>query len=205
MWLGFYQSGRIQKIRIVDAVSKDIKVTSGVPQGSHLGSLCFICFVNRISEIFDYVHILFYADDIKLFLLVCGFQDCLKIPVKFSYIMDEKMTFSEDVDVMAAKAFAMLGFIRRLFLELRDPYTLKSTYTSPFRLKLEYASCVWNPFYDVCVDRVKRVLRWFIRYALRGLDWTDVHDLPPYEDRCTLLYLDTLTKRRSIACVTFSI
>jgi hypothetical protein len=42
MWLGSYLSARIQKIRIGDAVSKDIKVTSGVPQGSHLGQLCFI-------------------------------------------------------------------------------------------------------------------------------------------------------------------
>jgi hypothetical protein len=79
MWLGSYLSGRIQKIRIGDAVSKDIKVTSGVPQGSHLGPLCFIWFVNRISEIFDYVRVLFYADNMKLFLPVSGFQDCLKI------------------------------------------------------------------------------------------------------------------------------
>jgi hypothetical protein len=43
----------------------------------------------------------------------------------------------------------------------------------------------------------------FIRYALRGLGWTDMHDLPPYEDRCALLHLDTITKRRSIACVMF--
>jgi hypothetical protein len=50
---------------------------------------------------------------------------------------------------------------------------------------------------------VELVQRWFIRYALRGLGWTDMHDLPPYEDRCTLLHLDTLTKRRSIACVMF--
>jgi hypothetical protein len=71
MWLGSYLSGRVQKIRIIgDAVSKYIKVTSGVPQGSHLGLLGFICFVNRISEIFDYV---FYADDMKLFLPVSGF------------------------------------------------------------------------------------------------------------------------------------
>jgi hypothetical protein len=43
----------------------------------NLGPLCFIWFVNRISEIFDYV--LFYADDMKHFLFVSGFQNCLKI------------------------------------------------------------------------------------------------------------------------------
>jgi hypothetical protein len=126
MWLESYLSGRIQKRRIGDAVSKDIKVTSGVPQRSHLGPLCFIWFFNRISEIFDYVRVLFYTDDKKLFLPVSGFQDCLKIQSDLKVIMDEKMTFSEHVDVMVVKAFAMLGFIRRLSLEFRDPYALKS-------------------------------------------------------------------------------
>jgi hypothetical protein len=109
-------------------------VTSGVPQGSYLGPLCFIWFVNRISEIFDYIRVLFYADD-----------------------MDEEMTFSEHLDVMVVKAFAMLGLIRRLSLEFRDPYTLKSLYTSLVCPKLEYA------------DREERVQRRFIRYALRSL------------------------------------
>jgi hypothetical protein len=176
MWLGPYLSGRFQKIGIGDAVSKDIKVTSSVPQGSHLGPLCFIWFVNRISEIFDF-DVLFYADDMKLFLPVSGFQDCLKIqsnlnklsewcdrnslllnvgkcktisfarshnPVKYLYmlcgtvldrvssindvgvIMDEKMSFYEHVDVMVVKAFAMLGFFRRLSLYFRDSYTSKT-------------------------------------------------------------------------------
>jgi hypothetical protein len=40
-------------------------------------------------------------------------------------------------------------------------------------------------------------------FALRGLGWTDMHDLPPNEDRCALLHLDTLAKRGSIACVMF--
>jgi hypothetical protein len=54
-------------------------MTSGVPPVSHLGPLCLIWFVNRISVIFDYVCVLFYADDIKLFLPVRGFQVCMKI------------------------------------------------------------------------------------------------------------------------------
>jgi hypothetical protein len=105
--------------------------------------------------IFDYVRVLFYADDMKVFHPVRGFQDCMKIQsdlnklsewcdrnslffnvdkckiitfsrtryfLEFAYIlagtvrdressindlgviMDEKMNFSEHVDVMLVKA-----------------------------------------------------------------------------------------------------
>jgi hypothetical protein len=64
-------------------------------------------------------------------------------------IMDKKMTFSEHVDVMVAKAFAMLGFIRRLLLEFRDPYTLHVSSSSKTGIRK-------LPFYDVRVDRVER-------------------------------------------------
>jgi hypothetical protein len=57
--------------------------------------------------------------------------------------MDEKMNFSEHIDVMVGKAFAILGFIRRLSFEFTNPYTLRSLYTSLVRPELEYASCVW--------------------------------------------------------------
>jgi hypothetical protein len=40
--------------------------------------------------------------------------------------MDEKMNFLEHIDVMVGKAFAMLGFYKRLSFEFRDPYTLNS-------------------------------------------------------------------------------
>jgi hypothetical protein len=88
MWLGSYLSERINKIRIGDAVSKDIKVTSDVPQGRHLGPICFIWFLNRISEIFDYFRVLFYADDMKVFLPASGFQDCLKIQSDFNKLSE---------------------------------------------------------------------------------------------------------------------
>jgi hypothetical protein len=72
--------------------------------------------------------------------------------------MDEKLNFSKLVDVMVGKAVAMLGFIKRLSFEFRDPQTLMSLYTSLVYPKLEYASCVWRPFYVVRVNKVDRVL-----------------------------------------------
>jgi hypothetical protein len=69
-WLGSYFSGRIQRVKMVDCISRDILVTSGVPQGSHLWPLCFIWYVTEISWIFKHVWVLFCVDDMKLFLLV---------------------------------------------------------------------------------------------------------------------------------------
>jgi hypothetical protein len=106
-------------------------------------------------------------------------------------------------DVTVGKALEMLGFVKRLSCEFRDPYTLKTLYVSLVHPKLEYTSCVWRPFYGAHIDRIKRVQRKFVRYALRGLEWTDMCDLPPYVDRCALIRLETLAERRANACVIF--
>jgi hypothetical protein len=84
---------------------------------------------------------------------------------------------------MVGRPFTMLGFIRRLSFEFRDPYTLKSLYTSLVRPKLEYVSCVWS-----CVDKVERGQRRLIRYALRDFGWTNTYDLPPYELSIDVLF-----------------
>jgi hypothetical protein len=51
--------------------------------------------------------------------------------------------------------------------------------------------------------QVEHVQRKFVRYVLRGLDWTDMYDFPPYVDKFALICLEMLTRRRSDACVMF--
>jgi hypothetical protein len=108
LWLRSYVTGRIQRIIIGETVSKDIRVTSGVPQGSHLGPLCFIWFANRISLIFDYVRLLFYADDMKLFLPVRDFQDCVKIQLDLNKLSEwcEKNSLILNVDKCTTITFS---------------------------------------------------------------------------------------------------
>jgi hypothetical protein len=57
-----------------DCVSRVIFVTLSVSQDSHLGHSA--SFGLKIAQIFEYERLLFYVDDMKMFLLVHGFQDC---------------------------------------------------------------------------------------------------------------------------------
>jgi hypothetical protein len=65
----------------------------------------------------------------------------------------------------------MLGFVKRLSHELRTVNVLL------VRPKLEYASFVFRLFYYVHVNRIERMQRNFVRYALRGLVWMDLYNL----------------------------
>jgi hypothetical protein len=51
----------------------------------------------------------------------------------------------------------MFGFIKRLSREFRDPYTLKVLYVAYVRSKLEYANCIWQPFYVTHINRIERI------------------------------------------------
>jgi hypothetical protein len=87
----------------------------------------------------------------------------------------------------------MFGFIKRLSREFRGPYILKVLYVTYVRSKLEYANCVWQPFYVTHINRIERIQ--FIKHALSQFRWNVNLDLPPYENRCSVLVMDTLKKR----------
>ncbi|XP_055622654.1 uncharacterized protein LOC129766177 [Toxorhynchites rutilus septentrionalis] len=86
-------------------------------------------------------------------------------------IFDTKLKFTEHINTVIGKGYAVLGFIRRNSKSFRDPYTLKALYVSMVRSVSEYAACVLAPYHTTHIVRIEKVQRCFIRYALRQLPW----------------------------------
>lgn len=78
-WIASYISNRRQAVKVDSFVSNFKSVTSGVPQGSHLGPILFLVYINDINECFRHSNFLLYADDCKIFSGIGSMSDCLTV------------------------------------------------------------------------------------------------------------------------------
>ena len=75
-WLRFFLTQRKQRVVINGAYSDWVDVTSGVPQGTVLGPLLFLLYVNDLDSVVKYSTIKLFADDVLLYAPVSSIKDC---------------------------------------------------------------------------------------------------------------------------------
>lgn len=66
-WLKSYLDDRYQFVQINDVRSDLMKVTCGVPQGSVLGPIMFVLYINDICEVSKILKMVLFADDTNLY------------------------------------------------------------------------------------------------------------------------------------------
>ena len=66
-WIEDYLKNRKQQVSVDGSKSSLFDVSSGVPQGSVLGPLLFIIYINSMVMKAGYTNLLLYADDLKLY------------------------------------------------------------------------------------------------------------------------------------------
>lgn len=78
-WIKSYIVNRSQAVALRGFISGFLPVSSGVPQGSHLGPLLFILYINDIGTCFSKSSHLVYADDTKIFRIIKSHNDCVEL------------------------------------------------------------------------------------------------------------------------------
>ncbi|CAB4025082.1 Hypothetical predicted protein, partial [Paramuricea clavata] len=77
-WFGDYLSGRLQRVTVLGVTSEPLPVLSGVPQGSILGPLLFLIYVNDLPMSTSHdTTVSMFADDTKCHRHLRNFQDTI--------------------------------------------------------------------------------------------------------------------------------
>ena len=84
-WIKFFLNNRKQRVVMGDCLTEWVEVKSGVPQGSVLGPILFLIFINDLPDkIINQCRL--YADDNKVIAPICSKDDSLK--------------FQDDIDML---------------------------------------------------------------------------------------------------------
>lgn len=112
-----YLQNRKQSVCFKNCVSRKINALSGVPQGSHLGPVLFVLFINDLPDVIQKSEILLYADDAKVFQSFNSISNCCDLQEDFNNLLN--WCNNNDLTVNTNKC-NILSFNRRRMLTKFD-------------------------------------------------------------------------------------
>ena len=102
-WITDYLSSRTQRVVVENSSSKLLPVTSGVPQGSILGPLLFLLYINDLPSVTSLCTTALFADDSKCFTEIRSFDDCTSLQNDLNRLVDWSSTWKMDFNASKCK------------------------------------------------------------------------------------------------------
>lgn len=141
-FLDSYLVNRPQFVKFNNVESYRFIASSGVPQGSILGPLLFVMFVNDISDYIKHAKFLLYADDLKLYLTIKTIGDTYLLQRDLhaisNFCKDKDLAFNESKCKVVTYTRKESPFIERYTINgiqierLNEIKDLGVTFTSTF-------------------------------------------------------------------------
>lgn len=86
-WIESFLTNRQQCVRVGSAISSSADVVSGVPQGSVLGPVLFLCYINDLPNVVQGI-VKIFADDTKIFSEALTEDHCQKLQTDLDNLCD---------------------------------------------------------------------------------------------------------------------
>jgi hypothetical protein len=160
--------GRTQRVVLDGELSNSVCVTSGVPQGSVLGPLLFLVFVNDIVNNIS-SHIRLYADDTVLYRTILDSNDTLHLQQDLEIVARWCSTWGMQLNkkkcvsmTVSNKKKLSLGGIYRL-----DTYELEKVDRYKYLGVIFDSTLGWVHHVEYVISRANRALGFIKRHLLR--------------------------------------
>lgn len=216
LWLEEYLSERMQCVCIGYSRSQLLPVVSGVPQGSILGPLLFLSYINDLPEVIAHSFFLMFADDAKCMKIITGKEDAVllqedldslcewsvewklkfkeskcalmklcryevhsseynmnssKISIETMHrdlgvVISADKTWNGHIDHIVARAYKVLGVLRRAFSNTESAEVKRTLYLTLVRSQLIYCSQIWRPHLITDIKKLEQVQRRATKFIL---------------------------------------
>lgn len=123
-WIQSYLSNRQQRVVIEGNSSPWLPVKSGVPQGSILGPLLFLLYINDMPEIVSSSTLALFADDAKCFRSINSIADCLELQRDLDRLFQWSVKWKLEFNVKKCKA---LTVSRSIHNKVKFSYSLNGS------------------------------------------------------------------------------